>query len=482
MTALPALAPGAVVSVPVPASAALEDALQQAIDALKASMVPVGDAERTVCLNRVLQQYHALGWSQPFFLPMGAEIEFRISRMLPTAWITEDGFCYFNPDFLATLDDDEVQGLIAHELSHLIMMHGPRRGDRDPFRWNVAGDRAINAILFDAGIQLPHCKNQELDLNTRKKTPYCKTPKCQRCGVYPKTDDRNVDKWAWGAEQHYEDEEQDASCSGAAGKSGAGMGIGDIVKILAAGAGCGVLPAESALKPGQSKEQQAADLLRKWGEMRGACAQTGRQHGNQTGDILAKLTNVPVSRVKWHTVLRNVSSRVTSAHGRDARTWSRRNRRSTVTVNLPGWTHNSPKIAVIIDVSGSMSDTDLAEAVANVVSIVEASGLSVYLITHDSDVQWEGWIHPGGHVVPQVEKSLIGRGGTIFEPAYKALAKVKTHFDEVVHLTDGECGSWPEKPGNCKRLIVALLGSKAAGKVPDGAKVIDATINDSGEW
>ncbi|MHC1745343.1 MAG: hypothetical protein AB9873_20260 [Syntrophobacteraceae bacterium] len=34
-------------------------------------------------------------------------------------------------------------------------MHQARRGERDPRRWNVAGDLAINPILEESGFRLP---------------------------------------------------------------------------------------------------------------------------------------------------------------------------------------------------------------------------------------------------------------------------------------------------------------------------------------
>src|ERR1700756_4405855 len=46
-------------------------------------------------------------------------------------------------------------GTLAHEVMHPALQHHTRRNGRDPRRWNMACDYAINPILVDAGLTLP---------------------------------------------------------------------------------------------------------------------------------------------------------------------------------------------------------------------------------------------------------------------------------------------------------------------------------------
>ncbi len=51
---------------------------------------------------------------------------------------------HYNPDWYDSLSDKEQEQALVHELLHLILMHGFRRGHRQPALWAVACDMAVN--------------------------------------------------------------------------------------------------------------------------------------------------------------------------------------------------------------------------------------------------------------------------------------------------------------------------------------------------
>jgi predicted metal-dependent peptidase len=53
----------------------------------------------------------------------------------------------YNPAYLAALSPDEQAAVLEHELRHILHRHEERRGERDPWRWNVACDMAINSHI-----------------------------------------------------------------------------------------------------------------------------------------------------------------------------------------------------------------------------------------------------------------------------------------------------------------------------------------------
>src|SRR5580704_5723763 len=61
----------------------------------------------------------------------------------------------FNPDFVAGLSRSLLRSTIGHETMHCATLHHTRRGSRDPRRWNIACDYAINPLLVDAGFEMP---------------------------------------------------------------------------------------------------------------------------------------------------------------------------------------------------------------------------------------------------------------------------------------------------------------------------------------
>lgn len=87
-----------------------------------------------------------------------ANLEFRTDLKYHTA-ATDGKNIYFDPDFLASLSDDEKLFLIAHELMHVKFEHmyrimGKDGLRRDPEIWNQATDAIINANLERDGFKI----------------------------------------------------------------------------------------------------------------------------------------------------------------------------------------------------------------------------------------------------------------------------------------------------------------------------------------
>lgn len=77
----------------------------------------------------------------------------------------EAGFCdtmavdgrhlWYHPPFVTSLTQQELTGVVAHEVMHCCYKHMTRRGHRHPVRWNWAGDYVINSDLLKGGFTLP---------------------------------------------------------------------------------------------------------------------------------------------------------------------------------------------------------------------------------------------------------------------------------------------------------------------------------------
>lgn len=61
----------------------------------------------------------------------------------------------WNPAFVDGMTEAETMGVVVHELCHIVLKHMIRRGNREPKKWNVATDYAINLIVIDEGFSLP---------------------------------------------------------------------------------------------------------------------------------------------------------------------------------------------------------------------------------------------------------------------------------------------------------------------------------------
>ena len=103
---------------------------------------------------RITKQRTELVLSQPFFGALILRLKMVEDRSSETFWVDGESLGY-NPEYLATLNDLELRGVLAHETLHVANGHCWRMGARDPERWNDACDYAINPLVIAAGMLLP---------------------------------------------------------------------------------------------------------------------------------------------------------------------------------------------------------------------------------------------------------------------------------------------------------------------------------------
>jgi predicted metal-dependent peptidase len=92
-----------------------------------------------------------------FFATAAMSTQMVVDNSITTA-ATDMTKIYYNDDFIKSLKTEVVMFVVAHEVMHILLRHGIRRGNRDPVRANIAMDFAINIMLLDAGFELwEHC-------------------------------------------------------------------------------------------------------------------------------------------------------------------------------------------------------------------------------------------------------------------------------------------------------------------------------------
>jgi predicted metal-dependent peptidase len=93
---------------------------------------------------------------QPFYGVLLSMTDFIQEDSIPTM-ATDGTKVFYNPAFTMEIADDEVFGVLLHEISHCIYLHctQKRRMNRAHHRWNVATDYAINLEIKNMGYKLP---------------------------------------------------------------------------------------------------------------------------------------------------------------------------------------------------------------------------------------------------------------------------------------------------------------------------------------
>lgn len=88
----------------------------------------------------------------PFFGSLICKRPPILRKDIPTAGVDARGKLYVNPEFVESLDVDQVTFLLAHETMHVVWQHALREGERDHKVWNIAADAVINQLLMEQKI------------------------------------------------------------------------------------------------------------------------------------------------------------------------------------------------------------------------------------------------------------------------------------------------------------------------------------------
>jgi predicted metal-dependent peptidase len=122
-------------------------------------------------------------------------------------------------------------------------------------------------------------------------------------------------------------------------------------------------------------------------------------------------------------------------------------------VILPSLRRPVPRVAIVVDTSGSMREKDLAAAlaeVAGVLRVVGVGGNRTMVISCDAAVHVARAVYTAGEV------RLAGGGGTDLRVGITEALREKPHV--VIVLTDGYT-PWPDVPLEATRVIAALIGT-----------------------
>lgn len=133
-------------------------------------------------------------------------------------------------------------------------------------------------------------------------------------------------------------------------------------------------------------------------------------------------------------------------------------------VLFPSLRRPVPSVAVVVDTSGSISDTMLAQALAEISGILKGLGQreGIHVLACDAQVQ------ACRRVFRPEQVKLAGGGGTDMGVGLSAAAKLRPAPQVAVVISDGFT-PWPARPPRGMKVVVALTGG---GKAPDWAKVV----------
>ena len=373
---------------------------------------------------------------EPFFAALSRKIEKRADNSIPTAGVRVDPDTaqfemIYNPDFLASLPEEHIRGVLKHEFYHLIFDHvTSRKPEGVPHKaWNIAADLAINSHIKD---ELPE----------------------MACvpGVGPFADLPLGQTAEWYLANLPQDEEGESDESGEGepgdGEPGEGQpsagnpGNFDSHEGWAEG-GVGDPAAEAANQMAKERLKQSMK------EAAQEAAQSAKGWGSVSGDVKQEILKRLETKVDWKKVLRYFIK--TSQRAARRSSVKRINRRYAY-IHPGKKTLRQAKIAIAIDQSGSVSDEMLENFFAELNKLAKLAEFTV--VPFDTEVPEDKvYVWKKGQ---SKKTERVSCGGTCFDAPTDY---VNSHsFDGVIILTDMEA----PKPKRCKAQRMWMTDQRGA--------------------
>jgi predicted metal-dependent peptidase len=342
-------------------------------------------AEIREAAQRISKARAQLILSTPFHATLALRLELRPDERAAT--IATDGRrLYYNPTWIIAQKPNHLVTIIAHEAMHCSLNHQTRRGARDPERFNIAADHAVNLILNE-----PVRDPNGAGVLYRFEMPEHATMDKKFAGmaaeaIYPLIPEP--------AKQR----------KGGAGKGQPGGGGGSMPDY--GGTGCVIDPKGDDGKA--MTEAERDELERDWKVATLQAAQAAKAQGKMPGGIEQLIDSIRNPKVDWRAALREFVRQ----SARNDYSWRRPNVRFLASGDyLPSlWDETTGPIAMGVDTSGSVGDDELAAVCAELNGCLDtARPESVDVVYADAKVQGHERFTPDSYPVKMNAK---GRGGT----------------------------------------------------------------------
>jgi predicted metal-dependent peptidase len=376
----------------------------------------------------------SLLWDEPFYSRILRSLNKVETTEIPTAGVlSKDGniTMWWNREFLASLENKKVKGLLKHECLHLVFKHTTERR-REPFLlWNYATDLAINSIIprnelpnggLIPGESLDQLSQEDLNEMSNESLEYY-----NELSKVIKSLPRNKT-----SEFYFEKLIQNEKIKKSAKSENYVIGFDDHE-------GWDDMPAEEK----EMMKEKIEELLKS--AVKESNAKGWGSISIETAMMLNKLVS---NKIKWGDILK----RFCGFSRRDDRI----NSNKRLNRKYPGIHPGSkklykPRIAIYVDESGSMSSSSLSKFYCELNSL--SSRTDFYLYKFDSVVNdKEGFLWKKGKKL-NIQRSMVG--GTCFNSVTKHAVKNKKKFDGYVVFTDG-CAAKPQISHGVKRCWLLL--------------------------
>lgn len=361
----------------------------------------------TKAMEKMVKARNRLMVTTPFFASIALQLPLIETGDVETM-ATDGKNMFFNPSFVDSLTFEETIFVQKHEVLHVTNCHHTRRGNRDNKVWNAACDYAVNDILINSGETIVAG-----GLHNPKFAG--KTPE----SIYQIIYQEEKEKQGKGGGKQPQ-----------TGKPEPGTGKGKPGDILD-------FPGES----GKPTEQETQKENQKWE----IAAQQAEMFAQKQGNCPAEISRIVKEMKESKIDISDVLMRFVEMSAKNDYSWQRPNKRYLETgFFLPSlFSPDLPPVAIAIDTSGSISQTDLQEFTGILENVLATFNTTLHVIYCDSIVA--GTEEFTRDDIP-ITLNAKGGGGTRFSPVFEHIEKQEERPICLVYLTDLDASDFGKEP------------------------------------
>jgi len=379
--------------------------------------------------------------TQPFFGNLACRMEVMENPAVTSTMGTEGRNLFYNAKFVDTLTQEELIGVICHEVLHCANLHHLRVGRRHPVVWNLACDYAINPTIEENNFKLP--KDCLLDQKYK----------------------------GWAAERIYDDLLNSGkvkiitvTVSGGQGDGQSGeseQGDSSVAGGTAVNKdGTPIVPSCGEVLPVSGTEEQKKQDGEDWTVAVRQAALSAKMQGKLPANLAGWIDKLVEPVVDWKGLLWEFVETVTN---QDDYTYNRPNSRYIgYDLFLPTMHGEAcPSLAVTIDTSGSVSEQELTAFLSELNNLVETMRPErTFILDCDATVHKCRVFERGESLFKDGKWKTYGRGGTDFRPPFDYIQKHRLDIACHIYLTDMQ-GPFPTTPPPYPCLWIATTDTKA---------------------
>ena len=359
---------------------------------------------------------------------------------------------YVNESFVDSIDTAELSGVVAHECLHVALLHPTRRDNRDPKKWNIATDYAINGELK----KVIAAKRNDYLFGLPEAALY--TPEYEGLSaddIYnrlPEENGRDKDEPEDGESGESDDGESGDGQKDGPTKSEPGDSSGDV-------GGTGEVFDAPA-------DMDKAELETKLKQVTVQAATVARSQGKLPGNIASLVDDMLKPVVDWRAKLREHFERVFPSDY----SWVRPNRRFVHRgIYLPGVEKDGTGHIVIgVDTSSSVSDEEVKQFLGEINYICEDITPEMVTVIYCTTAVWAVDEYEAEDYIAPRE---VRRGGTEFVPVFDEVERRGIQPKALIYLTDFGCWDYPDTPG-----YPVIWGATERITEPPFGEVVDIKI------